>query len=110
MRDMTEKQMRDRFGNDDELCAKLIPNWKVGYCRLAPGEGYLEALLASNVSLDNSPLEEVAESGIISGNSTEEFNIIVCATSFHMDHTPSFNMSRRNGVKLRDRWRSYPEA
>ena len=48
MRQVFVAQIRERLGNDDALCEKLIPEWHVSCRRLTPGDGYLEALREKN--------------------------------------------------------------
>ncbi|UPL03722.1 hypothetical protein LCI18_014656 [Fusarium solani-melongenae] len=85
-----QDEMERRLNHDPNLCAKLIPDWKVGCRRLTPGEGYLEALQEPNVT----------ETGIVAGNdSEEEFDILVCATGFDVSFTPFWEV-----------WRDDPEA
>lgn len=110
VRDITEKQMRERLKNDADLCAKLIPTWKVGCRRLSPGEGYLEALLEDNVSLNTNAIEEITKTGIRTSGSTEEFDIIICATGFEVNYLPSFEIRGEGGVDLREQWKESPEA
>lgn len=106
----TRKQMQERLKNNPELCANLIPDFKVGCRRLSPGDGYLEALQEPNVSIEYNPIERVTERGIVSGGSEKEFDIIVCATGFDVSFTPPWDMVGNHGINLRDQWQDTPEA
>jgi cation diffusion facilitator CzcD-associated flavoprotein CzcO len=75
-----KKQMTDRLNGDPELCAKLIPDWRVGCRRLTPGDGYLEALQEKNVKIQFNEIAEITPTGIRTSDGTEEFDIIICAT------------------------------
>ncbi|PGH16788.1 hypothetical protein AJ80_05103 [Polytolypa hystricis UAMH7299] len=106
-----KKTMEERLNHNPELCAKLIPEWKVGCRRLSPGDGYLEALQQSNVSAEFSEIQEVNEKGIVTvGGSTEGFDIIVCATGFDVSFSPFWELVGRDGINLADQWRDSPDA
>lgn len=105
-----KKQMEERLGNSPELCAKLIPEWKVGCRRLTPGDGYLEALQEPNVSIEFSEIQEVTETGIVTATGTEDFDIIVCATGFDVSFSPFWELVGKDGIRLADQWRENPEA
>lgn len=106
-----QDEMQRRLNHDPDLCAKLIPDWKVGCRRLTPGEGYLEALQEPNVAIEFSGIKKVTETGIVAANgSEEEFDIIVCATGFDVSFTPFWEVVGKNGVKLADQWRDDPAA
>ncbi|KAJ4176238.1 hypothetical protein NW767_015511 [Fusarium falciforme] len=102
--------MRSHLNQDEELCAKLIPDWKVGCRRLTPGEGYLEALQASNVAIEFGGIEKVTETGIKFANGIEQFDIIVCATGFDVSFLPSWELVGKDGIRLADQWRESPAA
>ncbi|KAM5344687.1 hypothetical protein ACJ41O_010549 [Fusarium nematophilum] len=102
--------MQSRLNHDPELCAKLIPDWKVGCRRLTPGEGYLEALRAPNVAAEFGAIERITETGIQTKNGTEEFDMIVCATGFDVSFLPFWELVGKNGVRLADQWRDDPSA
>ncbi|SCO78535.1 related to monooxigenase [Fusarium oxysporum] len=105
-----KKEMEKRLNYDAELCAKLIPEWKVGCRRLTPGEGYLEALQEPNVAIEFAAIEAATETGIKTMNGTEEFDIIVCATGFDVSFAPFWELVGKNGIRLADQWRDDPEA
>jgi cation diffusion facilitator CzcD-associated flavoprotein CzcO len=106
--DIFKKQMTDRLNGDPELCAKLIPEWRVGCRRLTPGDGYLEALQEKNVSLNYNEILEITPSGIRTQAGHEEFDIIVCATGFDVSFSPYWNLVGRNGIKLANTWSENP--
>jgi len=105
-----KKSMEERLNYDPELCAKLIPDWKVGCRRLSPGEGYLESLQAKNAVIEFSEIEEITETGIKTAKSHEDFDIIICATGFDVSFSPFWELVGKDGVRLADQWRETPEA
>lgn len=109
IRETFTKQMVQRLGGDEELCAKLIPEWGVGCRRLTPGDGYLEALREENVSVQFNDIAEITPNGIRTVDGEEEgFDIIVCATGFDVSFTPYWDLVGRNGIKLADTWSEDP--
>ncbi|KAL2071056.1 hypothetical protein VTL71DRAFT_12291 [Oculimacula yallundae] len=106
------KQMQEQLNHDPWLCEKLIPKFEVGCRRLSPGDNYLTAIQAENVTLELSPIECVGAGGIKTKDDSEErpFDIIICATGFDVSFRPSWDMHGRNGIKLADQWKDHPEA
>lgn len=51
------ESMRQRLDGDEELVARLTPDFPPNCRRLTPGPGYLEALKAPNVNLIQTPIE-----------------------------------------------------
>lgn len=49
--------MKKRLGGDEQLLAKLVPEFAPNCRRLTPGPGYLEALTAPNLTLIQTPIE-----------------------------------------------------
>ncbi|KEF60299.1 uncharacterized protein A1O9_05150 [Exophiala aquamarina CBS 119918] len=106
----TKKLMEDRLSNAPELREKLIPTWPVGCRRLTPGDGYLEAISASNARCNFSPILNITPTGIQTEQEHEEFDIIICATGFNVSFRPFWKMIGRNGVDLNTEWAALPEA
>lgn len=102
--------MEDALNHDPDLCARLIPTFQVGCRRLNPGENYLEALQQGNVTIQDEPIQEIFEGGIRSLTSTEEFDIIVCATGFDVSFVPGYEVLGQNGISLAKQWKDAPEA
>ena len=70
--------------NDAQLAEKMIPDWPVGCRRITPGDGYLEALTASNVRVRFDKIVEFNEKGLLvepladtGGAEAEEYDIVV---------------------------------
>ncbi|KAK4990721.1 hypothetical protein LTR66_006724 [Elasticomyces elasticus] len=108
--DIFKKSMTDRLKGDPELCAKLIPEWRVGCRRLTPGDGYLEALQEKNVSMQFNEIVEITPNGIRTQDGVEDFDIIVCATGFDVSFSPYWNLVGKNGSTLAKTWAHNPEA
>ncbi|RYC80541.1 putative sterigmatocystin biosynthesis monooxygenase stcW [Fusarium oxysporum f. sp. narcissi] len=105
-----KKMMETRLNNNPELCAQLIPEFKVGCRRLTPGEGYLEALQAHNVDIEYAPIERFTEKGIKTTKGEYEFDIIVCATGFDVSFVPHWELVGKRGVTLNNQWKDEPTA
>lgn len=106
------EEMKRRLGGDKNahLHEKLIPKWTVGCRRLTPGDGYLEALAEPNVTIEMSPIQKITDKGIDSEASSEEFDIIVCATGFDVSFSPFWELVGKDGIRLEDQWKESPEA
>lgn len=103
--------MKQRLGeHNTHLHEKLIPEWKLGCRRLTFGEGYLEALQKPNVTVEMNQIQEINDKGIITTASTEEFDIIICATGFNVSFAPFWELVGKDGIRLADQWRDSPEA
>lgn len=106
-----KQRMEERLNYDPILIEKLVPDWKVGCRRITPGEGYLEALQASNVSPEFRGIQEITECGIRTADGEEtEFDAIVCATGFDVSFCPSWILVGRNQRMLATHWKDNPEA
>lgn len=57
--------MKQKLGGDTELAKKLMPDFPVGCRRITPGDGYLEALTADNVTARFDPIVRFTEGGIL---------------------------------------------
>lgn len=102
--------MRERLGNDKELCEKLIPDYEYGCRRPTPGDGYLEALCQDNTRVTFDPVVQITESGIQTTQDYTDFDIIVCATGFDASFCRSWTVQGRNGYQLHEAWGESPEA
>ena len=106
---VTSEDMKRRLANKPSLQDKLIPNFPVGCRRPTPGTGYLEALCGENCEVIWGELDSFTEKGIRVASGQEfEFDVIICATGFHMDFVPRFPIIGQNGVNLQDTWSKDP--
>ncbi|PGH14607.1 hypothetical protein AJ79_02942 [Helicocarpus griseus UAMH5409] len=101
--------MTRRLKNHPELTKRLIPTWPVGCRRLTPGDGYLEALIESNVQPIYDEIVLANEKGVTTGDGkVHELDVIVCATGFDMAWTPHFELYGVEGIRIQDEWSSWP--
>lgn len=104
-------EMEKRLSGNKELKEKLIPSWPVGCRRLTPGDGYLEALIESNVQCHFREIASINEAGLtLDDGSHQEVDIIICATGFDMAWTPHFALHGVNGINIIDAWSPMPQS
>jgi cation diffusion facilitator CzcD-associated flavoprotein CzcO len=106
----TVERMRKALNYNEELCAKLIPDWTLGCRRLTPGEGFLEAFLLPSVTLEQSSITQITPTGIQTEARHHELDVIVCATGFDVSHVPHYPVTGRNAVTLAEQWKDEPES
>ena len=106
----TVERMRKALNYDEDLCAKLIPQWELGCRRLTPGEGFLESFLLPHVSLSQSPIVKITEKGIQTRDQMHEVDVIVCATGFDVSNIPHFPVTGQLGMTLEEKWKDEPES
>ncbi|KAL5317709.1 hypothetical protein ACEPPN_014807 [Leptodophora sp. 'Broadleaf-Isolate-01'] len=108
---MITTHMQRLLNHDPRLMKKLIPDFPMGCRRLGPGEGFLEALTAENVTVADSDIECFTEKGVRCKDGTEyEVDIIICATGFDVSFRPYFPVIGRGGRSLTEEWTPTPEA
>ncbi|KAK7902522.1 hypothetical protein LTR67_002168 [Exophiala xenobiotica] len=111
---MFAESMRQRLGNSEKgrrIAEQLIPKFPVGCRRLTPGQGFLEALLEDNVSMEWKNLDRITERGILTTDGRLiECDAIVCATGFDNSFRPRFPTIGRDGTELAKKWEESPEA
>ena len=106
---ITTDSMGKRLQSKPELHGPLTPDFPVGCRRPTPGTGYLEALCAKNCEIIWGELEMFTERGIRTASGVEhEFDVIICATGFHMGFVPRFPIIGRDGINLQDTWSQNP--
>jgi hypothetical protein len=79
--------------------------------RVAPGNGYLEALCDEKVEIIWGEIDSFTESGIKSpdGN-VRGVDTIICATGFNMNFSPRFPIIGQHGINLQTLWDENPEC
>lgn len=102
--------MESRLGKKPELIDRFVPTFTVGCRRLTPGDGYLEALQEQNVRCIWSPITRVTDTGILTKEGLEDFDLIVTATGFDVSFKPSWNLIGRNGSTLKNTWAKDPTS
>jgi hypothetical protein len=98
--------MRAKLARKPAIADTLIPPFPIGCKRLTPGPGYLDALVADNVSFVSDDLECFTETGIRTKAGEEfELDAVICATGFDTSNVPGFPIIGAGGVNLQDAWR-----
>ncbi len=117
MNEMTREVFTDwlkqQVGDDEELLAKVIPDYVPLAKRTLQDNGsWLTALKKDNVELNNHGIREITEGGIVDqqGNFFEA-DIIVYATGFHANKFLwPMEIVGLNGIKLNEQWGEEPAA
>ncbi|PNS14265.1 Thiol-specific monooxygenase [Sphaceloma murrayae] len=108
-KDNTTRMMKERLGDDEDMAAKLTPDWEVGCRRATPGPGYLEAFTRDNVRLVTKGIERIDETGMWTKDGEKhEFDAIICATGFDVSHRPPWPLVGREGKTLAEEWADEP--
>jgi cation diffusion facilitator CzcD-associated flavoprotein CzcO len=99
------------FRGNQELATQLIPQWSVGCRRLTPGDGYLEALIAENITMTMSPIRRFTQTGIETvDNKHYNLDAIICATGYDVSFRPNWKLIGRDGLNLAETWETNPEG
>lgn len=104
--------MKRRLGPSNPLIDFIIPKFAVGCRRPSPGNGYLEALTAPNVTvITGTEISHIVPEGLVLANGeTINVDVFICATGFDLSFRPRFPVIGRNGVDLREQWAERPTA
>ena len=113
-----QEEMLKRFTRDmsvvldrKNLSSRIIPDFAVGCRRMTPGHGYLEALVADNVTVLSEPIEAFTPLGLRTLDKQEHhFDAIICATGFDTSFRPSFSLTGPDGRELRAEWKDEPRS
>lgn len=90
--------MTASLGGNQKLCDALIPKSPLGFRRLTPAPGYLEALQAPNVEVVTEKMTSVLPEGIQLGSGEiVKLDVIICATGFDNSFVPRFPIFGRGG-------------
>ncbi|CAK4031916.1 FAD NAD(P)-binding domain-containing [Lecanosticta acicola] len=105
---ITEEMNRRMGPGHEHLKSFIIPKWSPGCRRISPGDGYLEALVQSNVSPITTPISKITSTGILTSDGQQhDFDVLVCATGFKVAFQPAFNLVNGSGTSLVDDWSAY---
>ncbi|KAF2706191.1 FAD/NAD(P)-binding domain-containing protein [Pleomassaria siparia CBS 279.74] len=87
-----QASMAARLGDREDLKKYLIPTWSPGCRRLTPGEGYLEALIRSNVTcVMGDAITSITSTGPVTESGAHHVvDILACATGFAVQYLPHF--------------------
>lgn len=104
-RRFSENEMRQKLKGNEEIANAIIPKtFAVGCRRPTPGEGFLEALVAPNVTVHTQQMQRVVRHGFIANDGTkEEVDVIICATGFDTSWVTRFPI-KAHGKNLQDVW------
>ncbi|KAH0831570.1 putative sterigmatocystin biosynthesis monooxygenase stcW [Fonsecaea pedrosoi] len=106
------QQMKDRMGpGNEELKAKIIPQWAPGCRRITPGDGYLETLVQPHVEPIFGEIHRLTETAVQMVDGTlHDVDVLVCATGFDTSFIPPFPVIGRGGVSMETAWKNIPDA
>lgn len=97
---------------DPELVEKLTPTFAFGCKRILRSDDFYPTFNRENVSLETSAIERITPNGILTADGVEhECDVIIFGTGFHSQaFQGELAIIGRNGVDLKERWGSTPEA
>ncbi len=113
VREVFTDWMKQQVGDDEELLAKVIPDYVPLAKRTLQDNGsWLTALKKSQVELHTDGIREITENGVVDNNGNLfEADIIVYATGFYANRFLwPMEIIGRNGQTLREQWGEEPEA
>ncbi|PKY06945.1 FAD/NAD(P)-binding domain-containing protein [Aspergillus campestris IBT 28561] len=110
-KEVVANMMRQRLGNDPELCQKLVPSYALGCRRLTPGVSYLESLTEDNVDAQFKGVARFTPKGVVDDDGVEhEVDVVVCATGFNTNFAPHFSVIGQNNRNLQQEWDIMPQG
>lgn len=84
---------------------------RAGCRRLTPGDGYLEALVQSNVTRVFNEIDHITPDGLITDDGAlHEVDVIICATGFNVGFTPSYTLNGLEGRVMQKEWDKEPRC
>ncbi len=105
--------MKSQVGDDEELLAKITPDYPAMGKRLLQDNGsWLQALTRENVELVDESIDRIAKDRILCRDgSAHEVDIILYATGFHANRFLwPMRVEGRGGVELAKQWGDEPAA
>jgi 4-hydroxyacetophenone monooxygenase len=111
MRVLMTKHLRRELGDDEELVARLLPDYPPLGKRMLQDGGWFATLQRDDVDLVVEPIDHVAPDGIVTGDGvTHPADVLVLATGFHARRFlwPMTISSPRG--RLHDVWGDEPRA
>lgn len=112
-RQMFTGWITDQVGDDDELLAKVLPDYPATGKRTLQDNGtWLKTLRRDNVELIRTPIRSITPQGVETDDGVHhEVDVIVYATGFrHTDVLWPMRITGRNGTDLHALWGSKPYA
>jgi 4-hydroxyacetophenone monooxygenase len=112
-RELFTQWMADQIDGDEELLAKVVPDYVcLGKRTLQDNGSWLGALVRENVDLVTDPVAEIRPDGIVTASGREyPVDVIVYATGFHANkYLWPMEITGRGGVTLAEQWGDRPTA
>jgi 4-hydroxyacetophenone monooxygenase len=112
-RSVFEAWIRQGVGEDEELLAKVLPNYPATAKRTLQDNGsWLRCLRKPNVELVRTGIERIVADGVITVDGVHHPADVLCyATGFrHNDFLWPMQITGRNGQVLREQWGDEPTA
>ncbi|WP_409435056.1 flavin-containing monooxygenase [Mycobacterium sp. SMC-14] len=112
-RQMFTGWITDQVGDDDELLAKVLPDYPATGKRTLQDNGtWLKTLRRENVELDRTAIRQITPQGVETDDGVHhEVDVIVYATGFrHTDVLWPMRITGRDGTDLHALWGSKPYA
>lgn len=110
---MFSQWITSQVGDDDELLAKVMPDYPAcGKRTLQDNGSWLQTLKRDNVELVRTAIRKITPRGVVTEDGVQhEVDIIVYATGFrHTDVLWPLKVVGRNGIDLHEMWGSRPYA
>jgi cation diffusion facilitator CzcD-associated flavoprotein CzcO len=106
------KAFLKRCIKERQIRRKLIPQYTMGCKRILSSNEYYPAMTRSNVDLAIEPIAEIRPWSVLTTDGVERaVDAIVLATGFKpFNITDGISVTGRDGLDLREAWRSGPEA
>ncbi len=96
---------------DLELKEKLRPTYKAACKRLVVSHNFYDAVQRDNVDIVTESIDQIEKTGVRTGETLHELDVLVLATGFHVDaFMRPMNITGRNGIVLDDVWKDWPSA
>lgn len=103
----------DQVGDDQELLAKVLPDYPATGKRTLQDNGtWLKTLKRDNVELNRTPIRRITPHGVETEDGVHhDVDVIVYATGFrHTDVLAPMHVTGRDGIDLHELWGSRPYA
>ncbi len=112
-REVFTQWMADQLGGDEELLAKVVPDYVcLGKRTLQDNGSWLRALTRDNVELVTDPIAAIGPDHVRCENgAVHPVDVIIYATGFHANRFLwPMEIVGRNGIRLADQWGDRPTA